>query len=86
MIRVHHSQKEPFSTSTDCEQKALGHTALINNDHLIIIQGLKQLRDNSIRVANAQEGKMAEKVPGNLEARVTLTQHYHAQVAPLVMR
>lgn len=86
MIRVHHSQKKPFSTSTECEQKALGHTALVGNDHLISIQGLKQLRDNSLRVANVQKGKVTERVPGNLEARVTLTQHYHAQVAPLVMK
>lgn len=83
MIRVHHSQQEPFSTSTEIEQKALSHTALIGNDHLISIQGLKQLRDISIRVANVQEGKVAEEAwrQGSLWLNTI-----NAQVALLVMR
>lgn len=77
----HHGRKETFSTSTECEKEELGGTALKGDDHLISTQGLQQLRDNNRRVANVQEGKMAEEeVHGGLEATVTLNQHYHPQV------
>ena len=78
----HHGQKEALSTGTEGEEEELRGTTLNGDGALIAPQGLQQLRDDNGGVANVQEGEVAEeKVHGSLEARVTLNQRHHAQVA-----